>query len=492
MKTPSYLLLSLVALAVFLTALDQTVVVTALAYILPDMRVPPTELDRGAWIITGYLLGYTAAMPLLGRVADVYGHKRIFLMALALFALGSVAVALSPSLGWLIASRILQAVGGGATVPIGLALAADCLPEGRRGIALGAIAAAAETGGVLGPLWGGAILEFLDWRWIFWVNIPLVALVGAPLLRIPTPDVRPARSVDYVGGILLALSLTALSLGLSGTLPNGTLVPALPLVGLAGALLALFVVRTARGRTTLIPLGLFRRLPFSAANVSHLLLGGALIIAMTTVPLMTNTVLLQDPLEGGLRLMRLTAALPVGAIIGGYLTQRAGYRLPAVLGFLLSAVGFYFMSSWTKDIADPALTLHLVTAGLGFGLVLAPIATATVDAVPEEQRGVASAVVSAMRLVGMLIGLAALSSWGTGQFSVLTAHISSPFPQPGDTAEVLQQRLLDYQAQVGEAAMALYRDFFRISMVLSLLAIIPALFMARNHVEPTPREGPHT
>ena len=170
-----WLTVALVCLGVFLAALDQTVVVTVLPQVMLDMKVAPTELDRAAWIVTGYLLGYTMAIPLTARLADVYGHARLFRAALLLFAAGSVLVALSPNLPWLVASRVVQALGGGATIPIGMALVTSNLPVARRALGVGIIGAAAEAGVVLGSLYGGAITALLDWRWVFWLNLPLVA-----------------------------------------------------------------------------------------------------------------------------------------------------------------------------------------------------------------------------------------------------------------------------------------------------------------------------
>lgn len=198
---------------------------------------------------------------------------------------------------------------------------------------------------------------------------------------------------------------------------------------------------------------------------------------MVNIPLMANTALGETPFEGGLRLMRLTVAIPFGAVIGGLATQRWGPSPPAILGFALSAIGFVLMAGWAPDIADPTMTLHLATAGLGFGLVLAPIATATVDAVPEDARAVASALVTSMRLMGMLLGLAALSSWGTGRFDFLVADLTSPFPLPGETAPEVEARLAEYQRQLSGAAFTLFRDFFRVCAALTLVAVVPALGM---------------
>lgn len=166
------LVLTIVCLGVFSTALDQTVVVTALPSVMLDIKVPLTKIDQASWIITGYLLGYTVAMPLVGRISDVYGRARIFQVSLVLFAVGSLLVALASNLPEIIAARVIQAVGGGATVPIGMAIAISVMPPGRRGLAVGLVGAAAEAGSMMGPLYGGTIIDLLSWRWIFWLDMP--------------------------------------------------------------------------------------------------------------------------------------------------------------------------------------------------------------------------------------------------------------------------------------------------------------------------------
>ncbi|MCH8195293.1 MAG: MFS transporter, partial [Chloroflexi bacterium] len=212
----SGVVLALAGAGVFLAALDQTSVVTALPEIFNDIDLPVTDLDRGAWIITGYLVGYTAAMPLVGRLSDTYGHRRVYVASMLVFMLGSALVAVGDSLGWLIGARIVQAVGGGAVVPVAIALVSQNLPESRRGIAIGAVVAIAEAGAVLGPLYGGLIIDLLDWRWIFWSNLPVGGVIILMMAATVKDDRPSAGAVDYTGGLLLGASLVLLALGLSG------------------------------------------------------------------------------------------------------------------------------------------------------------------------------------------------------------------------------------------------------------------------------------
>ena len=475
-RIPPYVALIPVCVGVFVAADDQTVVVTVLPRIILDMKIAPYELDRASWTITGYLLGYVAAMPLIGRLSDVWGHRRLFIWSMALFMVGSAAVALTSSLTWLVAARVFQAVGAGALVPISIAIVGDLFPPERRGVPMGLMGGSAEAGGVIGPLWGGIIIRYLDWPWVFWINIPLGAMVLIGIVLMLKPSPRYPAKVDYLGGGFIALSLATLTLGLArvGT-PDPVMVGYLVV---SAASLLLFVIRQRVVVEPLLPLSMFRGWTLSAANTTHLLVGGALIIAMVTIPLMANTVLGLTPLEGGLRLMRMTAGIPFGAVLGGYACQRLDYRVPTMVGLALAAVGFSFMILWDLEVADPAMTVHLVTAGFGFGLVIAPIALAATNSVGVGDRGTAAALITATRLVGMTLGLATLTAWGTGRFQGLVAGLLTPYALPGEPLEMTQQREAEYVTDVTNALLTLFNDFFLVAMGVSLIALLPAALMA--------------
>ena len=487
-RVPPYVALVPVCAGVFIAADDQTVVVTVLPQIMLDMKVQVTELDHASWTITGYLLGYLAAMPLIGRLSDVWGHRRLFILSMAMFVLGSAVVALTPTrtleigglgvsgLDMLIAARVFQAIGAGALVPISIAIAGDLFPPGQRGLPLGIIGASAEAGGVIGPLWGGIIIRFLDWRWVFWINLPLGAATLVVLVLLLGPSPRYPARVDFLGGGLIAASLASLTLGLSRI---DLLDPLMfGYLALSAGSLALFVARQRAAADPLLPMSMFRGWSFSGANATHVFVGGGLIIAMVTVPLMANTVMGRTPLEGGLWLMRMTAAIPVGAVLGGLACQRMDYRVPALIGLALTALGYLFISGWELEVGDPALTIHLATAGFGFGLLIAPIALAATEFVGEENRGTAAAMVTATRLVGMTFGLAALTAWGTDRFQGFVAGIRLPFAMAGETAAQAQQRVVGFETQLKDAGMALFNEFFLIAMALCLIALLPATLLA--------------
>ena len=478
---PTPFVLTIIGLGTFITALDQTVVVTALPSVMLDLQVPIADLDRAAWVITAYLLGYTVAMPLIGRLGDVYGYPRVYQASLIIFCIGTSLVAVSSSLEWMVGARIIQAIGGGATVPIGMALATTLVPRGQRGLALGIVGASAEAGSMLGPVYGGAIVELLSWRWIFWLNVPQSAVIFMALFWLPNRRDTGAR-VDYMGGVILVGALLLLSLALSrtGLFTFDSPYPFLLAAGAVGLIALLVLVETKAYQPLLAP-ALFRSWAFLTSNLTQILVGVALIIAMITVPLMANTVMGKSPFTGALWLLRLTGVIPLGAVCGGLLVSRLGPNPLTVVGLVLVALGMFLASGWELGVADPELTVHLLIAGFGFGLVIAPITVHALDAASEDYRGTAASLVVVSRMMGMTLGLAALSAWGVQHFHVLTTGLEFPLPLAGEAAGIFETRAAEYSANVNAAGLALFQRFFLTASIISLIAIVPALGMRRGN-----------
>ena len=477
-RTPAApFVLALIGLGAFVTALDQTVVGTALPAVMLDLKIPFIELDRVSWIVTAYLLGYTVAMPLIGRVGDVYGYTRVYQGGLVVFAIGTCLVAVSPNLEWMVGARVVQAIGGGATVPIGLALASNALPPQHRGVALGLVIGAAEAGSMLGPAYGGAIVKFLDWRWIFWLNVPQSAILFLALFRLPNIPNRQG-TVDYLGGALLVAALLVLSLAFSREGLFTVSSPAPFIIGISGiALVGILILVERRALQPLLSKFLFRSRAFLSANLTQLLEGVALIIAMVSIPLMAGTVMGKEPFTGAMWLLRMTVAIPVGAVLGGRLLALVGIRPIAIAGLGLTALGLILVSTWDLDISEPWLTIHLVIAGFGFGLNNTPIMIGALNAAGKEYRATAASLVVVARMMGMTLGLAALAAWGVEHFQVLTQGLEFPLAQAGEAATEVEARVIEYNTGLSDAGVALFNKFFRVAGAVALAAILPALAM---------------
>ena len=470
-------ILGILCLGVFSTALDQTVVVAALPSVMVDLEIPLTDLDMASWIVTGYLVSYTVAMPLAGRLSDVYGRVRMFQAALVLFSIGSALVAVAPDFSWIVSARVIQAFGGGATVPIGLAMAVAAVSPEKRGIAIGLVAASAEAGSVLGPLYGGAIIEWIGWRWIFWLDIPQsFILIG--LMAMLRNRANPEAKMDYFGALALGGALTVLTLALSqrSIFSGESIVPYF--MAAAGVFLVVVLIVVERHSVQpLLASFLYTSRAFVSANIAQFLVGVALIISLVAVPLMAGTVMEKSALQSALQLVRLTAAIPVGAVIGGYILRWTGVRAVAVTGLAFIGAGLLFMSGWETQVEELRLTAPLVLTGLGFGLVIPPIGVSALSAAPNHYWGAAASLVTASRMVGMALGLAALSAWGIERFYSLTAHVAI-----GETFEETEAPLI-------EAGVMVFQNLFMISGFLALVAILPALLMRVEDAEETEEAG---
>ena len=456
-------LLVLAGLGVFFAADDQTSVVAVLPEMIDDIGLAQDQFFQAAWIINGYILGYVVAMPLMGRVADAYGRTRIFALALLLFCAGSAWVAVSSGLTLLSIARGVQAIGGGAVVPVSMALVMQHASPGRRALGLGVMAAASEAGGLVGPLWGGGIAELLGWRWVFWINLPLCLPIAVAMWRLAGREPRaPRQDLDLPGALLLGVSLVCLTIALTDDPiePRGTAMT-LGLYAGAALLFGAFLLRQTRAPLPILRLPMFRRPRLTAAFVVNGLVGGALIVAMVSVPLFTNVVLRESALQGGLNLMRLTIALPVGALLGGVIAQRFGPNYGASIGLVCAGAGFLLMTGWSEDPGFVAMTGPLLLAGFGFGLVIAPINAAALGETVEEERATMASLLTVVRLLGALVGVALLTSRGLGSFYAEAGLIPLDDPR--------------FEALVVGVQVETFHEVFLFTGVICLLSVLPAL-----------------
>ncbi|MCK2218072.1 MFS transporter [Actinomadura sp. ATCC 31491] len=512
---------------VLLAALDAYVVVTVLIEIARDVGVPLNHLERATPIVTGFLLGYIAAMPLLGQLSDRYGRRPLIHACLAAFALGSVLTALAAGEVMVVAGRTVQGIAGGALLPITMALIGDLWDERERPVALGAVGAAQELGSALGPLYGGLLaqipalavagVELGGWHAIFWINVPLAALAAVAVHRtVPgrppaSPSSGPSsgassgpssgassgpssgassgassgvpRRVDAAGGALLALALALLVVGLYNPDPAEAFLPpwGAPLIAAGAVAAGVFVWWEIRSPVRILDLSGVRKGPLLATLGVSFLAGAALLVTMVFVPFTAQTLLGRDELGAAFVLARFLVALTAGALLGGLLARRLGERRVAVAGMAVAAAGYWLMSRWPLRLAEAGLVVDaaLVVAGLGLGVVIAPVSSAVLRASRAAQHGVASAAVVVARMMGMLVGIAAVSAWGFHRFQSLTAELDTPLPFGVDAA-TYQRQLAEYTGRVQAALHVEYTEMFLVTAFVCLAGAAAAFLMPRR------------
>ncbi len=437
-----------VGFSVFVAADDLTVVSTMLRPIIGDLGlVLPDGLDDAAWIVNAYLIAFIAIMPIAGRVSDVIGRRRTFMIAYAIFTVGTIWIPLTNSLGPLLMGRVLTAIGGGAMVPVALAVVGDVYSERKRARALGTLGAIETMGWVWGPLYGAMLVRFLSWRWQFWLNVPLAIVGAAAVWWALAEHDRPERRgrIDWLGASLLTVVLVSLNLALLGSAEvqsvqgldeltgnGGTDLRLLYPVALLAAIALVIQQRRLRrsGGDPVIDASLFRGRNVRVALIVNFVVGAGLVIAMVDVPLFINAVerdVERSAVVAGWILSALTAAMAIASYIGGRVTERTWYGPPIVLG-LFAATGAYALMglTWDGTSSYVLLGLQLAVLGAGIGLTVAPTTSAVVDHAAPESRGAAAAVVMVVRMIGLSVGLSALTAWGLARFNALRGDLDLP------------------------------------------------------------------
>jgi EmrB/QacA subfamily drug resistance transporter len=455
--------------------LDVSIVNVALPAIRNSLGFSASNLQ---WILNAYTLAFAGLLLLGGRLADIFGRRKIFLLGLAIFTLASLTGALSNSQGVLIASRALQGLGGAILSPSTLTIITTTFEEGRaRAKALGMWSAVAGAGGAAGALLGGVLTDLLSWRWIFLINIPIgiVAVVGTLIYLSERKSVGPKKSLDIVGSILVTLGVTSLVFGLvSGGEVGWSSLQTLGSFVLSVILVVLFVLYEARGASSpIVPLGLFRLRSLSVSNAAMFFVGGAVFASWYFLSLYMQEVLGYSPLKAGLAFVPQTLAIIAGAQISSRLVIRIGARPILIVAPLISALGLVLLhgisptSSYLGTLALPSI---LVT--LGVGLSFTPLAIAATGGVPREQAGLASGLLNTSRQVGGAIGLAGLSAIALARSNAFLAS----------------QRALGHLAThsvIDRSLSSGYGQALEVSAFIALAACVMALLLPRSR-----RDGP--
>jgi EmrB/QacA subfamily drug resistance transporter len=386
----------------FVLMLDSTVVALALAPIRIDLGASTAGLQ---WVQNVYLLVLAAFLVTFGHAGDVIGRRRVFQLGMAGFALGSLVSATAGSIEVLVAGRALQGLGGAGVLAQSLALVTNAFAPERRARALGIWAAVSSIALALGPLLGGAVVEFASWRWLFWINLPLVA-VGIAVVAAATPESRDetaSRRFDLAGLVAIAIGLTGVVLALVQAKQWSTAATLAALaVGLLG--LAAFWVVEHRVESPIVDFALFRNGPYFGASAAAFTLVGCYWAVMFFVPQYLQLVLGYSTFESGLLVLPVTAPMLVFSALAGRLIARFGARLLMTVGMTCAVVGMLIVTRVDGFSGYALLLPGLLLFGVALGLVYAPMSAAAMAAMPDSKAGIASGVLAMDRtLAGALI-----------------------------------------------------------------------------------------
>jgi EmrB/QacA subfamily drug resistance transporter len=393
------------ALGSGLVLLEGTVVNVALPALGSDLDASMGGLQ---WTVNAFTLTLSALLLLGGALGDRFGRRRVYLVGAAWFGLASLLCGAAQSMGWLIAARILQGVGGALIVPGSLALIQGSFHPDDRSRAVGWWAGVSGVAGAAGPIVGGGLIDVAGWRWVFFINVPL-AMVLALLLIAHVPESRnsgPPRRFDIGGALLAALALAGLTYALTQSRDGGWATAA----GLAGmAVFAAFLLVEHRSSAPMLPLRLFSSRQFSAANLASFFAYGGLAGMFFLMPVQLQIITEYSAWEAGLTLLPLTVLTLVLSPYGGELTTRLGARRPLAAGALSCTVAALLATRIGADASYVSDVLPVVVlTGVGVPLITPPITTVVLSAVPEGRAGIASAVSNGVARVAGLVVVAAL------------------------------------------------------------------------------------
>lgn len=482
-----------------LSALDQTLVGTA----LPTMVGEFGHLDSFSLVVTSYLLATTASMALYGKLGDLYGPKRVYMVSIGIFTVGSLLVGLAQDMTQLVIYRAVQGAGAGGLVVMAFTISATVVPPRQLGRIQGLVGAMYALASLLGPLAGGALTEYVSWRWCFLVNVPVgVAGVLALAFLLKLPAVRREASVDYLGATLLVAAVSTLVLI---TIWGGSRYEwaSAPILGLAAGLVVLVVALVAwerRAKEPIIPLTLFRKPEIALALVITFLIGVATIGAYFFVPIYLQVVRGNDPTTAGLNIVPLMMAVMIGSGASGWLIAVVLGRMKVIVigGVGIMTLGLYLFS--LLDAGTPAWQLwtYLAVMGIGMGMVISKLIVTVQNSVSGRDIGTITAQANFFRVIGSAIGTAAFGA-------VLTARLASASSTldptvvaalPDGTNVVYQDpasihALADTAPDAYEQVVAMFADamqtVFLVAVPLMVLAFLLSWFLPNTKL----RDGGH-
>lgn len=489
-----YFVLFIVSLGTVLSAY----VSSSLDIALPNiMNTFGFTMDTVTWVLLSYLIPYGATLPIMGKLGDQFGRKKLYVTGLVVFTLATMMVGLSWSSATVIIFRLLQGLGAAMFFPNAMTLVADAFPPRERGQAMGIWGAIAASGAVLGPTIGGYIVEYVNWRMLFNSIVPIsvLGIVLAVTVLQESETNNSSAKIDYLGGILLFSSLGSLIIALNrGAKEGWTSLYILGLLTVMTVSMAAFLYSESRIDDPLVDLRLFKNSTFAAANIVGFLTFMALNGGLFLIPFFLRNILGYTPIHAGLSLFPLVGSMILLAPFGGKLADKAGGKTPTTMGMLVLAIAMYSFHTMTGDTSYPFIAIRLILMGIGLALTMSPLSNAAMACLPKEKSGVGSGVFNLFKNVGGSVGIAILGTLLDQRQifhnEILSNHVetSSSLAQQviaGIQAGLVQSGMPSNQAYTAalsvlkgmiakQAAIMAYSDVFQIAAVLAGSGVVAA------------------
>ena len=459
-------------------------------------------MDTVTWVLLSYMIPYGATLPIMGKLGDQFGRKKMYVSGLVMFTIATMMVGLSWSSVTVIIFRILQGIGAAMFFPNAMTLVADAFPPNERGQAMGMWGALAASGAALGPTIGGYIVEYLNWRMLFNSIVPIAAIgiVLAITVLQESELNHTSAKIDYFGGLMLVSSLSSLIIILNRGAKEGWMslyIVSLFIIMIFSMVAFLYV--ESRIKDPLVDISLFKNSTFVAANIVGFLTFMALMGGLFLIPFFLRNILGYTPIHAGLSLIPLIASMILLAPLGGKLADKAGGKTPTMLGMLILSITLYSFHTMTADTSYPFIAIRLIFMGIGLALTMSPLSNAAMATLPKEKLGVGAGVFNLFKNVGGSVGIAILGTL-LDQRQIFHAQvlsnyidISSSMAQQaiaGIQAGLIQSGMQSSQAYTAalivlqgmvtkQAAVMAYSDLFKIAALLASLGVIAAI-MIRN------------
>lgn len=473
------LVIGSVAVLMLLAALDQTIVSTALPTIVSDLG----GLEHLSWVVTAYILASTVVAPLYGKLGDLYGRRNVVIFSVSLFLSGSVLCGMAGSMGFLIAARALQGLGGGGLFVLALSIIGDVIPPKDRGKIQGVFAGVFGVSSVAGPLLGGWFVDALSWHWIFYINLPFGALALAGFVFGFKPrGIRTQHKIDFAGALTLTLALSSLVLltALGGkefglTDPAGVALITLCLVSTVS-----FVLIEGKASEPILPMSLFKMNVFTVTTLISFISGSLLFGALTFIPMFLQMAKGATATQSGLQLIPMTFGILITSTVAGQYMGRTGrYRIMPLIGLSIASVALLSLTRLSPEMPSWQIWLSLAGLGAGMGCIFPVVTTAVQNAVPREQIGTATAAGLMFRQVGASTAVALFGALFAARMTRLMgeAHIDGI----ADVAELGPQILgtlpTATQSLIGQTISTALHPIYAIAAGLALLGVALAVLL---------------